>query len=235
MTRNTAGHGFKRRDAETFPSLRSDEQVERLVPARHGVHRRLGQEPDPVFETRPGHLVAEGLLERLVLSRRTAHDQGLRIRVIRQHFQHRVDEYIRTLLVADAPETPDSEAFGQTERIPERSPVGGWAEGCGIDSMRYHLRRPPQVGRGPAGSGDHGVHAQNQEAGIARVIALRRRGEHELQALPQDVTQEQPEKHLGVSPRMPDTTLAAGHQNYRPERHTGNMSRQSRTGRHDPD
>ena len=109
--RNTTCHGFQRSDAETLPALGRYEQVERLIPLRHGVYRRLGQEQDSVFEPDPGHFLAEDLQKRPMLSRRTAHDQSSRAGMMRQDFKHCVDEYIRALLVADASETPDGDTL----------------------------------------------------------------------------------------------------------------------------
>ena len=51
-----------------------------------------------------------------------------------------------------------------------------------------YLRRPAQIGRGFVRRGDDGIHARDQQAGVARVMPLRGGGKHELQALSENVT-----------------------------------------------
>ena len=188
---------------------------------------------DAAAQPRPGHAITQRLQERLVSRRCAAHDQGLGPGVTRQRLQHRVDKHVRPLLAPNAPVASDGESIGQPEPAPERAPVGRRVERRRVDTVQDHPRGMAQIGRGPLRGGDHGVHARDQPPRVAGVAALRRGGEHELQALAQHVAQDEAEQHLGVAPRMPHATLVPGHREHRPERHPGDVRRQTRSGRRD--
>ena len=85
------------------------------------------------------HLLTQRLQKGLVLGRRPAQDQSVHVEVMRQHFEHRIDEYVGAFLAADAPEATDGEALGQAEGVPLDTPVCGGTELGGVDAVRYYL------------------------------------------------------------------------------------------------
>lgn len=134
------------------------------------------------------------------------------------------------------PETADQHRIRvQPQLAPQGGAVGGGVEHRGIDPVQDHRRRALQIGRGLRRGRDQRLLPADQPAGEAGMAPLRRAGEQQPIAPPQQVAQDQPQRHFGVAPRVPDPPAVAGQGGGAGQRDMRQLGRQPRPGRHDAD
>ncbi len=201
--RHGAGHGFQRRQAESFPALRGDEHVQCTIPVIDiGV---LADEQDTIRQSRCRDALLQFGFEGDMLGGGAAGDDGDPVRPRGQQADHRIDEQIRALLMADA-----TEAAGnflrriEAERAFCRAPVGRRGKPRGVDAVADDGVGDREVSGGAGAGGDHRIHAANQKFRPAAMSPLRGGGEDDLQRHAQEVAQHERRQHLDVAAGMPD-------------------------------
>ncbi len=180
---HAAGQGFQGREAETFPALGRDEEVERAVPALDVA--MLADEEDAVRKAGARDPRLQVALEARVFRGRSAGDHGLPAGVAGQERDHRVNEEVRALLVPHAAEAADRACPGVETEFGARGGRASWmrAEAVEVDAVVDHGMRHREIGARARRGRDHGVHPADQPAGVAGVAALRGGGEDETSGM----------------------------------------------------
>ena len=202
-------HGLQGRDAEAFPTLGCDEDVEGGIPVGRLGRGHLGREEDALGESGLPHALAEGGEEGPVTSDGPAHDDGADVGPVARDLDHGVHEDIGALLVPDAAEATDPAEGRQPEAGEEGGLAGGGLELGGVDAMADDDGGAFEVGGGLAGGGDDGVHAPDEEPAPCGVAALGCGGEDELEGGAEDEPEEDSTEHFDVPAGVPDAPWAA--------------------------
>ena len=129
--------------------------------------------------------------EGLMLDRHAAGHHRRPVGEFRQQRDHGVDEQVGALLVADAAEAADG-VRARAGRRPKTRPRRSCArmEFLEVDAVHDHGMRNVEEARRALIGGDHRIHAPDQPFGERLVIALRGRGEDQLERRPQHVAQQ---------------------------------------------
>ena len=141
------------------------------------------------------------------------------VRILWQQADHRIDEKVGTLLVANAPEAADRKSPRQLGAFEVRVAFRRGAESFAVHSVLHDDVGHGQELPGTLAGGDDGIHTREQEAREPRVMSLCRRGEDEFQRRSQHKLENHAGQHLDIAARVPDAKLATG----RPLQETGRL------------